>query len=854
MDISYHWLRQYVELDLSPEDLAETLTMGGLEVDDIAGHSVSADGVIVGKITAVRPHPNADRLVLCDVNVGTGDQLQIACGAPNVAEGQMAPVATTGTTLQFPSRNDPEVREPVTIKKTELRGETSEGMICSEDELGLSADHSGIMVLDEGAEIGQRFQEYLADRDIEAHDSVFDIELTPNRPDAASHLGVARDAAALTAGTLQRPQVDLPNEGGAAADEVSVSIDAPDACPRYVAVLVRGVSVGPSPLWLQHRLRSIGLQPRNNIVDVTNFVLHECGQPLHAFDLNRLSGPAIRVRLTEEEETFTTLDDVKRELPPGTLLICDAESPVAVAGVMGGANSEVSEETTDVLIESAFFDPSTIRRTAKALGLQTDASYRFERGVNRDGQRWAAARAAELMTEVAGGEIVNGCVDEHPRPLEPATVDLRMDRLEKVLGVAISLDEANGLLQSIEFETEVFNDGTLRCTVPSFRPDVAQEEDLIEEVARLHGYDRIPEPAAGRIPSRTPRAPASERLRRQTRELLAGLGFAETYTNSLMSQSQAEQFADPETIVHTLNPISREMAAMRPSLLPEILQVVRHNRHHGRESLRFVEWGHVYRRSNGTSETQSTDLISGYHEHESLLLTLTGPHAPAGWDVTPRPSDIYDLKGVVETMLDNLGLSDATMASAHRGSAAAGAVAGAGTGAGAGAAEETAARAVAGAGTPFHHRLVISVKGDPIGMLAQLSDKAAGLYDLEESPLFVAEFNWDRLVSHSSEGPGTAYRAAPRFPVVDRDLAVVVHRSQPVGDLLTTIREAGGSLLQNVGVFDLYEGEHIAADHKSVAFSLRFGADRTLRDEEVDESVASILQTLEDRHDASLRQ
>jgi len=828
MDISYNWLAQYVDHDLAPEALAEVLTMGGLEVEGVDRIGQSLDGVVVGQVLAVKAHPNADRLMLCTVDCGNGEPVQIACGADNVAAGQHVPVATPGTTLELPSRQNPTVYEPVTIETRKIRGETSHGMICAEDELGLSEDHAGIMVLDDAAEVGQPFTEYLADHDIESTDAVFDIGLTPNRPDAASHFGVARDAAALTGSTLTRPEVDRPEEGGDAADAVGVEIQAPEGCPRYVALLVRDVAVQESPTWLKRRLASIGLRPRNNVVDVTNFVLHEIGQPLHAFDFDTLADHRIVVRNTEGEEPFTTLDGTERTLPAGTLLICDAERPVAIAGVMGGANSEVSEATTDVLIESAYFDPSTIRKTAKALNLQTDSSYRFERGVDRDGQVWAAGRAAELIAALGDGTIVPGMVDAHPTPPAPRTVALRPNRLNALLGIDVPVSKAVFLLEQIGFAVARGDDDVLRCTVPTFRPDVEQEVDLIEEVARLYGYDRIPEPEQVPVPSHLPRELRADRLRQQVSERLRGRGFREIQTNSMLRADRAARFNRPALaapgdgalpIVETMNPISQEMATLRPSLLPGALEVMQHNRNHGQEALRFFEFGHVFHRSGPDAEP----IVPGFFEQETMLIALSGPQAPTHWDRDPREADFFDLKGTVASVLDALHIEAAEMASATTNDAL------------------------------TTYQLDVLLAGARVGTVARVDDAVADDFDLT-APAFVAELDWAALVDAAALHEERRYTPISRFPIVERDLAILADADVPVGPMMDTLRAEGAPLLQDVSVFDIYEGEGIPSGQKSVAFGLRFGADRTLKDQEVDALVKAMLTALKKHHGATLRQ
>ena len=829
MQISYNWLTQYVTPDWTPEALAEELTMAGLEVETVEPIGQHLDGVVVGRIEAVREHPNADRLVLCDVDLDDGTPVQIACGAPNVEAGQKAPVATVGTTLALPDPDEPDEQQEITVEARTMRGEDSHGMICAEDELGLSDDHAGIMVLGDDATVGQPLTEYLAAHGVTPDDAVLDIELTPNRSDAASHIGVARDVAALADVSLQYPEVETPAPGGPAADEVTVHIEDETGCPRYVAMLVRDVDVRESPLWLRRRLSAIGLQPRNHVVDVTNFVLHECGQPLHAFDRAEIADDTIRVRRTDGETAFTTLDDQERTLPANTVLICDAERPVAVAGIMGGANSEVGPDTTDVIIESAYFDPSSIRRTAKALDVQTDSSYRFERGVDRDGQVWAAARAAALIATLGDGTVVPGMVDEHPNPPSPTTVTLRPDRLQQVLGMEIPTDEVTRLLDAIGFEIDAQEDG-LHCTLPTWRPDVSIEEDLIEEVARLHGYDQIPEPERVPVPSRTPDQRPEAVLERKTRDLLHGRGYREIYTNSMLRTDRAERFnvppagSDKAPVVETKNPISEEMAALRPRLLPGALDVMQHNRNHGQDALRLFEFGHVYRRA----QDNEAPIVPGYAEHPALLLAVSGPHAPTGWDTDPRDSDIFDLKGLVETLLDDLRVPDVSLT-------------------------PRSAAPSNGQSPITQHQIDVTTGDTALGSLAQVHPEVAADFDLDDHPVFVAEFHWTRLAAAAAIEGDRTYEPVSRFPVVDRDLAVLAPADRPVGPMQDTIRETGAPLLRRVDVFDVYQGEGIDEDAKSVAFTLRFGADRTLTDDEVDDQIDAITDALDREHNARLR-
>ncbi len=843
MNISYNWLSQYVEHELSPEALAELLTMVGLEVESVETAGRDLTGVVVGRVIETRPHPNADRLTLCDVDLGGGGSVQIVCGAPNVAVEQKVPIAKVGTTLMLPSRKTGEL-EPVTLGQVEIRGEESNGMICAEDELGLGADHSGIMVLDEDAEVGQPFTDYLAAHGRVAHDATLDVAITPNRPDAVSHIGVARDVAAVVNAPLTKPKVEIPHVGGEAAHLVSVEIENPAVCKRFVGMIVRGVTVGDSPDWLKARLEAVGLRPRNNVVDITNFVMLETGQPLHAYDLSKVAGHTFIVRDAEPGETLVTLDDKERKLPAGTVVVADAAGASGIAGIMGGADSEISAATTDVFIEGAYWDPVTIRKTAKALGMQTDASYRFERGADPEGQPYAVARAAHLTADLGGGEIVPGMIDARPVKHEPCEIVLRPKRLARVLGTEIPHDEIVRLLTAIGFEigdtgvagtilgralrggiVEGNNvDPGLKVVVPSFRPDVEREIDVIEEVARLWGFDRIPTPAHTPVPYAPPRRDHEAELRGTMRDRLVGLGFSELYTNSLLPARTAEAFDAAELVgvemetVETVNAISREMAALRPSLLPGLLGAMAYNQNRDGGALRFFELGHVYGRADDPSNP-----ISGYHEHQSLILGMSGPATASGWDDEERATDFYDLKGIVGHLLAALGVAHVEEIAAPEAN------------------ERTA------------YRLVLDADGQRLGVLARTSDALGDTSDLQE-PVYFAELNWDVLAALVAARPPVRYEAISRHPAVDRDLAVTVDRDLPVGPMVRTIRAAAGDLLRDVRVFDLYAGDRIEADKKSVAFALRFGADQTLTDKVVDQRVRAVVERLEQEHGAELRQ
>lgn len=824
MKISANWLRDYVDHGLSIEELSDRLTMAGLEVEDVEQIGPRLDGIIVGEVLEVNPHPNADRLTLCSVNVGDGEPLSIVCGASNVAAGQKVPVATIGTILHLPSRTDDDALERIEIKKSKIRGEVSHGMICAENELGLSEDHTGIMVLDEGAIAGTSLEDYLSDKNVPLADTVIDIAITPNRPDAISHIGVARDVAAITGKELKSPSISISLDCKESTADFSVQIDAPAGCPTYAAILVKGVEIKESPVWMQQRLSAIGLRPRNNVVDITNYVMYEVGQPLHAFDFELLAGAKIIVRETSTETKFTTLDDVERELPIGTLMIADRDRDVAIAGVMGGQNSEVTADTKNVLIESAYFNPAQIRRTAKALQLQTEASYRFERGIDPTAQLRAAARAAELMAEFAGGEI-DSCVNANPAPYEPRFATLRPERVGHVLGLDVPEDRIQSLLTSIGFNVSSEN-GALKCEIPSFRPDVEREIDMIEEVARLVGYDAIPEPSRSAIPNHPVSISPQRQLREQVSNLLSSLGFKEVVTNSMLSREVAESFCDPilpgarfgGEVVDTLNPVSREMATLRPSVLPGVIRVAAHNLNRGRLSLKYFEFGNSQMRVH-----TEHSILENYTERECLLILSSGQHDLPGWDTSARVEDIFDLKGIAEVVLDSVHLPDVRFVPIYE------------------------------ASKVSTHHIDIYSGHERLGVLGQLTDSVTSAFDLR-GDIFFLEVDWSSISEFSAPFLKKHYDAFSRHPVVDRDIAVTVSRSEAVGPMVKSIRDAGGELLVNVSVFDLYAGDQIDASLKSVAFAMTFAADRTLRDEEVDEEVTQIISSLEKNHGAKLRQ
>ena len=826
MIISNHWLSDYVSHDLSVDDLAELLTMCGLEVEGIVQIGSSLDGVVIGHVLTCEPHPNADRLRLCSVKIGEAEPITIVCGAPNVEAGQKIAVATIGSVLHMPSREDPNEKIAVTVRKSKIRGEVSFGMICSEVELGVGDDQDGILVLDHEAPVGEAFSDWISEEGVPLVDHAIDIAITPNRPDAVCHVGVARDVAALTGKQLKMPEIDIPDHGKAATDEFSVTIEATDVCQEYVGILVRDIRVDESPRWLKQRLLAVGLRPRNNIVDITNYVMYELGQPLHGFDFDTLADSKIIVRKTSGETEFVTLDGNKRTLPAGTMMIADGERDIAIAGIMGGENSEVTRETTSVLIESAYFDPVQIRRTARKLQIQTDASYRFERGVDPCAQARAAARAAELMVRLAGGTLVPGMVSARSVTVKPTRVTLRRARANALIGVDLPAAKMVSLLEAIGFEIQISDDEeSFDCTIPTFRPDIEREVDIIEEVARLYGFDKIPEPVRSSVPDHAVEIPARRLLREDIRDRLAAIGFRELYTNSMLRLETAEAFQVDilpggrlgGNIVKTLNPISQEMAALRPSLLPGTLAIAGYNANHGRKSLRYFEIGNVQIRAHSNES-----IIDGYTEKELLLLVVSGDDAASGLHQDVRKMDYFDLKGVAETLLRAVHLAEVRFESG------------------------TSQFPVASS-----YSIITSV-GEYVGVLGELSASIRKQYDIP-APLFFLELDWSTISRLAEPFLRKRYEAFSRFPVVERDLAVTVGANTPVGKLLQQIRESGKPLLSGVSVFDLYEGDQIDSTMKSVAFSLKFSADRTLVDKEVDLCFDGIVKVLKSESGAELR-
>ena len=783
MKVSLSWLKEYVPIHMAVSDLADALTMAGLEVEAVTDRYAYLESVVVGQVKEILPHPNADRLKLCRVDRGNV-MVQVVCGAPNVATGLNVPLALVGTLLPNGTQ----------LEKSVIRGEHSEGMLCSEIELDLGLDGSGLMVLDGILKPGMPLKTALG-----LDDAILEIGLTPNRPDCLSMMGVAREIAAIQGVRMTLPEFKLPAAEGDIGAFTSVTVEAPDHCPRYSAQLLEGLTVAPSPYWLQQRLRSVGVRPINNLVDVTNFVMLETGQPLHAFDFDHLAEHRIVVRTAAEGESFTTLDQKARRLSDHMLMICDGEKPVAVGGVMGGLNSEIENTTTRVLIESACFDPISIRRTSKTLGLSTDASHRFERGVDPDGTLFALNRAASLMAELGRGRLVDGVIDEDVRPSASPVIALNVDATNNLLGTNLDRDRMAALLESIEFNVQTSGGADLQVNVPSFRVDVTRPQDLMEEVARLSGYDRIPTtfpalPAQGTVPS------PMMVLRNQIRDILSGFGFSETINYSFIGADACDRMqlaADDPRRRHValLNPISEDLAVMRTSLVPGLLEAAQRNISRQQIALKLFEIGKVFYPQPDALLPQEKEMLVGF---------WTGAANKAAWHSRERACDFFDIKGVVEGLTLVLGIRDLTFMALP---------------------DDQCRYSRAGHTSQIFH------KEQVVGLVGEVTPAVVDRYNLKQ-PGFIFELDIERLVELL---PGIKQMAPiPRFPSTTRDITVIVDQDVESGRLLEKVAQFEEKLVEGLYLFDVFAGGPIPAGKKSVSFRVVYrSAERTLDDETV---------------------
>jgi phenylalanyl-tRNA synthetase beta chain len=806
MKISYQWLREYVEIDdLTPEQLGALLTDAGVPVEVFTPLNQGVKGVVVGHVLETRQHENADKLRVCTVDAGTGERLQIVCGAPNVAPGQKVPVALIGSELPGDFK----------IKKAKLRGVESHGMLCSAKEIGLEVkllpkeQTEGLYILPEDAPVGADITDYLY-----MNDTVLELELTPNRSDLLNYRGVAYEVAALLDRPVKMKEQFKPHVSG--TSPVSVKIES-DNCTKYAAQVIRGVKIGESPLWLQAKLLAVGVRPINNVVDVTNFVMFEMGQPLHAFDLDKVAENSIIVRQAYDGEKHVTLDGVERELDHSMLVIADPEKVIGLAGVMGGENSEVDAGTTTIVLESAYFDPATTRKTGKALGLYSEAQKRFEKGMIDQGMIVnALLRAAELIVELAGGEIVGAPVEVVKKAVEQTVLPLRPERVNQLLGTDIAEDEMVSILRRLGFEVSGFKvDGAHQVTVPTRRPDLAKEADLIEEIARVYGYDKIPAtlPEGPLVQGQlTP----EQKLRRAARELLIHMGLTEVVTYSFINIGSYEKLglatAGFENQLKLMHPLSEERNALRTHMLPSLIEVVQYNRNRRVNDLAIFEIGKVFTpNENGMLPD----------EHLRISGVVTGGFGAVGIGEKARPVDFFAVKGIVENLLTGLGIAGVQY-------------------------ERTE--------LPGMHpgRTARIFQGDmTLGFVGGLHPEAEEAAEL--APTYYFELDVDRLLT-AKQGAATVTASLPKFPSIERDIAVLVDVDVPAGKLLETIYQAGGELLESARIFDFYQGAQVPEGKKSIAYALVYrSAERTLTDEEVAAVHENVLSALKETHQAELR-
>lgn len=791
MKISYNWLKDYIPLDVAPHLLSEKLSLAGFEVEEVIEKRLDYPKVVVGKVTKVEKHPNADKLTVCQVETGTGNLLNIICGAPNVAAGQIVPVALVGADLPNGLR----------IRKAKIRGVESEGMICSEQELGLADESDGIWILSPGLKIGTPLSQAL---EFET-DFILDIAVTPNRPDALCHIGIAREISAIFDLPFSKPRPEFPELDEITQESVTVEIESPQSCPRYAARLIRNVNIDISPLWMQRRLEAIGMRPINNIVDITNYVLMETGQPLHAFDYDLLDGGGIVVRESREGEVFLTLDDKRHQLQKGTVLICDKKKPVAIGGIMGGLNSEVTSKTKNILLESAYFAPENIQKSLRYLGMTSEASQRFERGVDPNGILYAQDRATELMVKLAEGEVHNGAVDNYPKKITPVEIPLKHDQINTLLGTQLSQVEMSAVLKKIALET---NGGKVR--VPTFRPDLQRVADLAEEIARMHGLDNIVTAVNSTIKYDYEKNHFDNFIDK-LKTILSGMGLQEVITNSMINREKWEELTC-EKIYPVLNPISHDMSGMRNNLVISSLNVLQWNVNRQINDLKIFEINRTFHPPSSLKKLPDEQL--------HLVIAATGNLEPELWYSSRQLIDFYSVKGIIESLFDKISLDKPRLFTYDN-------------------------FIVEG------HSVAVEMGGKNVGYFGKVRDNFKKLFDIE-TPVYVADFDVRMVYDLTKEQK--PYTPIPRYPLVERDLAVVLDEEVEVRDLEGTIRSQKIQNLREISIFDVYRGEQIEAGKKSVALRFKFQSpERTLTEDDVTASMERIVKALGQKHHGKIR-
>ncbi|APG60028.1 phenylalanine--tRNA ligase subunit beta [Christiangramia salexigens] len=808
MKISYNWLKQFIKLPEEAEQTGELLTDLGLEVEGINSfQSVKGglEGIVVGHVVSCDPHPNADRLQLTKIDLGNGEEAQIVCGAPNIGAGQKVPVATIGTVL-YDEKGD-----TWEIKKGKIRGEVSYGMICSEKELGLGQSHEGIMVLDNelipGTPVAKIFE-------VE-NDEVFEIGLTPNRADAMSHWGVARD---LKAGYHQQgKQLELitPSVSGFHVDnrslKIQIKVDDSNLAPRYCGVSLSEVKVGESPKWLQNRLKAIGITPKNNVVDATNYVMHELGQPLHAFDAGKIAGNEINVKTLKAGTKFTTLDEVERELHEEDLMICDAEKPLCIAGVFGGINSGVTEATTQVFLESAYFNPVSIRKTAKRHGLSTDASFRFERGIDPNAVEYALKRAALLLTEIADAKVTSDIDDLYFKKIEDFQVFLTFEKVNKLIGENLQQETIKSILASLEIRVNNVTETGMGLTIPSYRVDVQRESDVIEEILRVYGYNNIKFGDKLSLSVANSSRFEDYKIQNIIAGQLVGQGFYETMANSLTTaeyNKYSEDFKD-EYQVEMLNPLSQDLSVLRQSLLFSGLEAISYNINRKRNNVKIFEFGKTYH-----------SYISGREEHKHLSIFMTGARSSESWNSIPGTGNFFYIKGVIDSIFEKLGISNLKIKSAKT--------------------------------DIFSEGLQMSTKKAKLVDFGVVKKSILKKFDIDQEVIY-ADFNWDEILE-VAKTQKTKYSPIPKYPSMRRDFALLLDKSVTYEEIEQIARQTEKKLLTEVNLFDVYEGKNLPEGKKSYAVSFLFqDENKTLTDKQVDKMMNKLQFRFEKELKAELR-
>ena len=821
MNISYNWLKEYVDFDLTPQETADALTSLGLEtgsVEKVESIKGGLQGLVIGEVLTCEAHPDSDHLHVTTVNLGDGGApVQIVCGAPNVAAGQHVVVATLGTKLYDGDKE-------FVIKKSKIRGVESFGMICAEDEIGVGTSHDGIIVLPADTVPGTPALEYYNVTD----DYVLEVDLTPNRIDAASHYGVARDLSAWLALHGKEGRLRMPATDGYHSDRpdgaITVTVENTEACPRYSGVTIRNIKVGKSPKWLKDYLTAVGQRPINNIVDITNFVLLAFNQPLHCFDLAKVKGGKVAVRTVAEGCKFTTLDEVERTLTDRDLMICNAEEPMCIAGVFGGLDSGVTDATTDIFLESAYFNPTWVRKTARRQGLNTDSSFRFERGIDPNTTVKFLKIAAMMVKELAGGEICGNIVDIKSQEFPPFPVTLEYSYVNGLIGKEIGHDTIKGILKSLEIEITAETDTTLQLLVPTYRVDVQRPCDVVEDLLRVYGYNNVEfGDTVHSSLSYKGEIDVKQHLQTLISEQLTAAGFNEILNNSLTAISYYEESAayPIDNCVKLLNPLSNDLGVLRQTLLYGGLESIAHNINHKAANLRFYEFGNVYRFDPSADDSEK--LLAPYSEHTSMGIWMSGNNHDANWNEKERKFTVYDLKAVVENIFARIGLGDKEIVA------------------------EQVSDEIYSAALVLKHRT-----GKVIGELGIIKSAIRKKFDIDQD-VFYAQLNWDALVKMTMKKSVT-FTDLPKTQPVKRDLALLVDQAVTFAQIEQVVRQSERKLLRSVTLFDVYEGKNLEPGKKSYAISMTLQDDeKTLQDKQIDATMNKIIANLQKQLDAKLR-